>query len=121
MNTRGFTLLEVLVSLVIVAVALLALLTAAGHYARQSYELRERTLAQWIALDRLAEYQVDRALPGPGVERGETVQLGERWVWSVVIVEAPGEPDLRRLDIGVARPDRPDAPVATLTGFIGQR
>lgn len=120
MNARGFTLLEVLVALAVVAIALLALLSASGHYTRQSHDLRERTLAYWVALDRLAEYQVATVFPDTGVSRGETVQAGERWTWAAVVSEAPGEPGLRRIDIRVARPERPDAAVSTLTGFIGR-
>lgn len=120
MKSRGFTLLEVLVALFVVAVALLALLTASGHYTRQSHELRERTLAHWVALDRIAAYRREPGFPDTGVSRGETMQAGERWAWTAVVSEAPGERDLRRLDVQVARAVRPDAPVVTFTGFIGR-
>lgn len=118
-RVRGFTLLEVLVAVAVVGIALLAMLTASAHYSRQSFELRERTVAHWVALDRLAAYRLEAGLPDTGVERGETVQLDERWSWSAVINEAPGEAGLRRIDVHVARAGTPDETIFILTGFVG--
>ena len=120
MNARGFTLVEVLIAFAVVGIALLALSTTAGHYLRQSAELRDRTHAHWIAQDRLAEYRLERAFPDPGIETGDAEAFGRRWVWRVAVLPAPGEDDLRRIDVAVALAERPDAPVAVMTGFIGR-
>jgi general secretion pathway protein I len=55
---RGFTLVEVLVALVVVAIGLTALMVAVSGTARTSGYLRDKTLAQWIALNRLAEVRL---------------------------------------------------------------
>jgi general secretion pathway protein I len=55
---RGFTLVEVLVALVVVALGLAALMVAVQGAARTSGYLRDKTLAQWIALNRLAEVRL---------------------------------------------------------------
>jgi general secretion pathway protein I len=65
----GFTLIEVLVALVIVAVALGACLRATGMLADSSAGMRERTLAQWSASNRLAQLQLSGAWPAPGLQR----------------------------------------------------
>lgn len=65
----GFTLLEVLVALVIVAVALGACLRATGMLADSSAGMRERTLAQWSAANHLARLRLIGTLPPPGLQR----------------------------------------------------
>jgi general secretion pathway protein I len=54
----GFTLVEVLVALVVVAIGLAALMVAVSGTARTSGYLRDKTLAQWIALNRIAEVRL---------------------------------------------------------------
>lgn len=68
-GARGFTLLEVLVALVIVAVALGACLRATGMLADSSAGMRERTLAQWSATNHLARMRLANTLPPPGLHR----------------------------------------------------
>lgn len=120
MTVRGFTLVEVLVALVVVGIAMLALTTTAGHYTRQSAELRDRTIAHWVASNRLAEYRIEQAFPETGTSTGDVEQAGRRWVWRVLVSPAPGEDDLRRVDVSVADAERPDAPIVIVTGFIGR-
>lgn len=57
-SEAGFTLVEVLVALVVVAIGLAALMVAVSGTARTSGYLRDKTLAQWIALNRLAEVRL---------------------------------------------------------------
>jgi general secretion pathway protein I len=57
-SDRGFTLVEVLVALVVVALGLAALMVAVQGAARTSGYLRDKTLAQWIALNRIAEVRL---------------------------------------------------------------
>lgn len=59
-QSRGFTLVEVLVALMIVAIGLAALMVAVSGTARTSGYLRDKTLAQWIALNRLTEVRLNR-------------------------------------------------------------
>jgi general secretion pathway protein I len=72
--SEGFTLLEVLVALVIVAVALGACLRATGMLADSSAGMRERTLAQWSATNHLARMRLTGALPPPGLQRTQCNQ-----------------------------------------------
>jgi general secretion pathway protein I len=58
-SARGFTLVEVLVALIIVAMGLAALMVAVSSTARTSGYLRDKTLAQWIALNRISEVRLN--------------------------------------------------------------
>ncbi|NYT83139.1 type II secretion system minor pseudopilin GspI [Alcaligenaceae bacterium] len=62
----GFTLLEVLVALAIVAIALAATLRALGVSASGAHAMQQRSLALQAAENRLAELRLLRAFPAPG-------------------------------------------------------
>ena len=63
---RGFTLIEVLVALAMVAVALLAAVRAAGALAEANAEMKLRLLAQLAADNRIAELRAAGAFPPLG-------------------------------------------------------
>jgi general secretion pathway protein I len=74
---RGFTLVEVLVALMIVAIALAALMIAVSGTARTSGYLRDKTLAQWIALNRITEVRLNANQFGQNTDTGE-IDFGNR-------------------------------------------
>ncbi len=130
-RARGFTLLEVLIALVVLALSLGAVIQAAGDFTANQAYLRDRTFAEWVARNQLATLLLAGEWPSLGQKKGEAeMPLGERekggrsWRWVVQVVQTPEE-DLRRLDIEVfalsddGRADE-DQPMATLSGFIGK-
>lgn len=83
-NARGFTLLEVLVALAVLALALAAGIKAAGSNIDNSAYLRDRTLAHWVAMNKLTEMQVFNKFPATGTtERGSLLLAGSEWYWTV--------------------------------------
>ena len=70
-RARGFTLVEVLVALIIVALGLTALLVAVNGTARTSGFLRDKSLGQWIALNRLSEVRLNMVKFGQNTDTGE--------------------------------------------------
>ncbi|MBA3478220.1 MAG: type II secretion system minor pseudopilin GspI [Lautropia sp.] len=65
-GARGFTLVEILVALTIVAIALMASIRAVGSLTQSASDLRSRTLAQWSAENRLSQIRVQREYPPVG-------------------------------------------------------
>jgi len=115
MNTRGFTLLEVLIALVVVALALLALTRTAGGQVNSFEALRERTLAGWVAANVLSETRLATPLPAAGRRDGRARFADRDWRWTLD-VQNTANTQIRRIDIAVfAGDDR--QPMATLTGF----
>ena len=55
---RGFTLLEVLVALAVIAIALASIIKAVGTGAANASYLRDKTFAHWVAANRLAQMQI---------------------------------------------------------------
>lgn len=116
---RGFTLVEVLVALAIVAIALMAALRAAGQATSATGELRSRTLAGWIAEDRLAEHRARGAWLPQGIHRGVQRQGGVEFAWREEVIATPN-PAFRRIDVFVAAPAEASRALAHLTGFLVQ-
>ena len=88
-NQRGFTLLEVLIALAIVAMSVGALLGTVTSSASNVIYLKEKTLAEWVALNRLTEVRIDQNMPAKGARMGNTVMGGQRWEWKEEVVELP--------------------------------
>jgi general secretion pathway protein I len=88
-NSRGFTLLEVLIALAIVAMSVGALLGTITSSASNVIYLKEKTLAEWVALNRLTEVRIDQNMPAKGARTGNTVMGGQRWEWKEEVVELP--------------------------------
>jgi general secretion pathway protein I len=116
----GFTLLEVLVALAVLALTLAATIKAAGDYTANQAHLRDRTLATWVARNVLVEQQLENAWPRVGELKGSTEMGAREWRW-LAIVSQTEEEELRRLDVEV-RPYEDDEaePLAVLSGFLWQ-
>jgi general secretion pathway protein I len=112
----GFTLLEVMVAVVILALALSAIIGGFANSARNASELRQRTLAMIIAHNRLAEIELEASFPRTGRNDGRTELAGNEWRWYSEISETE-DPALRRVDVRVTRIDS-DHGLASLTGFL---
>jgi len=108
----GFTLIECLAALAVLAVAAGGLIGVAQAHIDAVEGLRARTYAQWIAENRLAELQL--ALPQAQPRRAVMMDQA----YEVVSTLTPTkDPDLQAVVIRVSRPGRPQAD-ATLRGFI---
>lgn len=114
---RGFTLLETLVALAILAIALAAVLRAAGAETRHAEELRLRLLADWVAQNRLALHASRGDWIAIGTQNGEDTQAGVRLLWREEISNTPN-PAFRRIEVGVFAPDDEQHALRKLTGYL---
>lgn len=114
---RGFTLIEVLVALAIVAVALLAALRAVGTMAQSSVELELRLLAQVAAENRIAELRAARAFPGIG-SRAVSCPQGRVPFECVEEAKATPNPLFRRIEVRVYADAGRDRVLAELIGIL---
>lgn len=112
-HTKGFTLIEVLVALFVVATALAALGFAGAQAIDNQSVLEERTLALWAADNQLAEVRLQLPIQ-PGTSSG-SVRIGSRdWRWRREVALAPGG-QLWRIDVTIV--DAADQPIYIHTGF----
>jgi general secretion pathway protein I len=80
-SLAGFTLLETLVALAILAIGLAAAMRALGMATGSAAELSDRQLAGWVAQNRLAELRLQGRFPEPGLASGDVTQGGRRFQW----------------------------------------
>lgn len=116
----GFSLLEVLVALAIVALALTAIVRAAGLAADATLAERERTLASWVAANALAETLLSDPFPAPGERQGRERMGPGDYTWRLV-VQPTEDPEIRRLDVRVHAAGDGSRVLATLSGFASRR
>jgi general secretion pathway protein I len=113
---RGFTLLEVLVALAIVAIALTAAVRAAGVSLDSSAQVKERMFATWIAQNRLAELTARHTFPELGSRTGPAAQAGRNFTWEEIVGPTPND-SFRRVEIRV-RAEGQEHIAATLVGYL---
>ncbi|HEU5399334.1 MAG TPA: type II secretion system minor pseudopilin GspI [Gammaproteobacteria bacterium] len=120
MNARqsGFTLIEVLVALAILALSLVAVIGAAGSSTRLSSGLRDRTFADWVALNELTTLRLAHTAPSDNSLNGDADMGDQKWHWTAKIGPT-ADPNLLRIDVDVANADKPDEVVESVTGFMG--
>jgi len=101
---RGFTLIEVLVALAIVAIGMAAVLGALTSSANTLAYLRDKTFAQWVALNQIATLRLSGQMTPTGNSDGDTDFAGRSWHWrrEVTATQVPG---VVRIDVKVRPAD----------------
>ena len=119
-ESSGFTLVEVMVALAIVAIAVPALLFALFQQLDGTEYLRDRSIASWIATDRMSELRLVVAKQG-AVPKGELLgetRLAERdWYWWIE-QQATEIPGFIRVDVKVSLEAERTQQLHTLTAFV---
>jgi len=118
-RARGFTLIEVLVGLLVLALALLALTRTAGSQVQNFGLLRERTLAGWLAEDVMTETRLASHFPAAGRSDGQRQFAGRQWRWQLD-VQSTDVATIRRLQVRVYDAEDRTTPVAEINGFSGE-
>lgn len=98
---RGFTLVEVLVALVVVALGMGALLATISSSANTISRLRDKSFAQWIGLNQIALLRLSGQRPSEGVTTGEVDYAGAKWRWRQEITDQ-GIAGIMRVEVRVA-------------------
>jgi general secretion pathway protein I len=88
-RSAGFTLLEVLIALAIVALSAGALLGAVTSSGSNVSYLRDKTLSEWVSLNRLTEIRMATDMPAAGRRKGNSVMGGMRWEWEEEVTQLP--------------------------------
>jgi general secretion pathway protein I len=113
----GFTLLEVLVALVIIGLGMMAVFDQLNQMLMTAARLRDKTFANWIAVDRITELQVNGEYPRVG-DRSDQIDMARaEWAYTIKISQVPNM-ELRRVDVTVSFVDTPQDILAEVAGFV---
>jgi len=115
----GFTLVEVLVALAILAIALAAASRSVALSTDSTAEHKQRVLAGLVAENRLGELVARRAWPAVGVSEGTERQAGLEFRWRAEVIATP-HPLLRRVEIRVTGVDDPARELRHLVGVLSR-
>ena len=119
---RGFTLIEVLVALVIVAVTLGAGAKAAGSLLYNAQRLTEVSEAQWCADNQLTGLKLSRTYPNVGESSFSCQQLGRTYRGTFRVQPTPN-PNFRRVEVRVAGEPGADGqplPILSVSTLVGR-
>jgi general secretion pathway protein I len=113
---HGFTLIEMLVALAIVATALIAGLQATASMTRNAERQSDRVLAQLCAENALTAVRLAHRLPDVGDTTTPCEQAGRTLDMRLVVQPTPN-PNFRRVD---ARVERQGVPLLNLSTVVGR-
>ena len=115
-DQTGFTLLEVLVALAVLAIAMGAIIGAATQSVNSVGYLRDQTFAGWVALNKINEFLLNpKPWPDEGSRKGSADLANRAWRWEARFKKTD-DPDLSRLEIAV-RPYEGGPVLSALTAF----
>ncbi|WP_448661326.1 type II secretion system minor pseudopilin GspI [Sphingomonas sp. CJ20] len=110
----GFSLIEALVALAVLAIATVGLMRTVEAHIDSTRAVERRTTAMWVAENRLAELEARAPAAAETVE-----MLGQQWRVKVDR-RATDDPEIERVRIDVF-PANETAPLASLDGFVDGR
>ncbi len=126
-NSQGFTLIEVIVALAIIAIGMAAVMTSVTANIGNAAALKERSIAHWVAMNKIAEMQATKAYPR-GRRSNESVEMaGVEWHVKVLKTDMrlTGLKDFgidtskyKQLEVQVRLSEDAEYPIVSLTSYI---
>ena len=116
---RGFTLLEIIVALAVLAMGMGAVIVSASQSTSNLAYIKDKTLAHWVAMNKLTELQLEKDWPGVGVKTGDYEMASRDWRWEAKISGTEDE-DVRRVDLNVYSVQETEQSLAYVMGYLGR-
>lgn len=101
-NSKGFTLIEVLIALAIISIALTAIIKATSQNIKNNIYLQEKTIANWVGTEIMNEATIGllQLPPAPDKRDGDLTMLGKTWHWQAHLVATPN-PHIQKITVSV--------------------
>ena len=113
---EGFTLLEALVALAIIAIAAAGIMGAIERHIDTVRGLEQRAAARWVAENRLVELTLGGKDQAPQIAGGDVVEmLGSKWQVATT-TRSSADPDMRAVEVAVGPVGK--APLIRMQGFV---
>ena len=119
-NTRnrpymGFTLIELMVALAVLAIGMTAVLHSTSQAGHVGIFLKQKTIAHWVASNQAAELSINREWLEPGIATGTETMARQTWNWEAE-VQNTEVPELRLVTIRVSLDGEEKASLITFLG-----
>ena len=119
-NNAGFTLLEVMVALFIVAVAMGGAIKVIENSAQNTSRMADKTFANWVAMNKITELRLNSEWPKLGTVKGESEMSDRKWKWEQNTIKTDDE-KVKRVELSVwGEKDNDQNPFVTVVGFLTQ-
>jgi len=112
----GFSLMEVLIALAVLAIAMAALVESAGSFTSNQAYIENKTFAHWVALNQMAEQRIADSRLVVGGQEGQEEMAGRIWRWKNQISATP-DPDVMKVEVSVKQ-ENDETVYALLTGYV---
>ena len=119
MKQRGFTLLEILVALAVLALGMAAVMSSTSQSSSSTAYMKDKTLAHWVAMNKMTELQLGNEWPGVGVRNGDYEMANRDWRWEAKISDTDDD-DVRRVDLNVYAEQGSEQSLAYVMGYLGR-
>jgi general secretion pathway protein I len=116
-RSQGFTLIEVLVALAVLALGMMAVIKALNEYTAAADYTRQKTLASWIATNKLTELSIAPAWPQLGDSDEDVEFASQQWRCSIKVSKTDVT-NLRRVDVSVSLLSKPDRVIHKVSALI---
>ncbi len=117
-SDKGFTLIEILVALSVIAISLGAILSTSGSQAQQATYLKQKSIAHWVAMNEITRLQVENSFPSLGDEKGSTEMANHEWFWTRTTKELAVTKKIREVSFQIYTDKQRKNKLAQLTGNV---
>lgn len=114
---RGFTLLEVLIALSIIAITLGALIKTSSDQTANVDYLKQKTIAHWVAMNELNKLLLEKQWPSVGKSKDSIEMARHEWFWQREVLKT-ASPDTRQVIFTVFSDADHNRSVGRLIGYV---
>lgn len=118
-STQGFTLIEILVALAIIAIAMAALIKASGNHTYSASYLKQKSIGHWVAMNEISRLHITQDWPDLGKQKKSTEMASHEWFWLREVKETP-DPDTRQIVFTVYADEDREQNISRLIGYISR-
>lgn len=114
---RGFTLIEIIISLVVISLALGAVIATTGNSVKHGAHIKEKTIALWVAKNAIAEVSITKNWLATGITSSDTTMAGRQWFIKNDVIQTPDK-NMRKMNVSIYTDKASQDKVVTLTAYI---